>query len=63
MVNTPEILRNSLAYTEMGEHAAILNVSEGTGLSFIAERFKESMFLRTVFEQHIETKFQYTVRR
>jgi len=33
MVNTREILRNYLAYTAMGEHVALLNVSEGTRVS------------------------------
>jgi hypothetical protein len=36
----------------MGEHVDFLNVSEGNGVSVVAELFKESMFLRTVFEQH-----------
>jgi hypothetical protein len=57
MVNTREILWNSLAHTEVGKHVALLNVSEGNGASLIAELFKESMFLRTIFEQHTETKF------
>jgi hypothetical protein len=63
MVHTCDILWNSIAYTEIGEQEDLLNITEGTGVSFIAELFQDSMFFRTVFEQHTETKFQYKVQR
>jgi len=52
MVNTREILWNSLAYTEIGGGGGASGSPEClTGnRSYTAELFKESMFLRTAFE-------------